>query len=77
MSNAQSINLLYKRSINKFIEINNLFYFFFKKNESRFTSLISDIRLEMQLNMTDTQSGPATLVRLFQLAIVIYMYIYI
>jgi hypothetical protein len=51
-------------------------FIYLLKNESHFTSLISDIRLSMQVNMTDNQNSQNPSVRLF-INSLCYTYIFI
>ena len=44
---------------------NQFIFIYSLKNESRFTSLISDIRLDMQYKMADNQNTPNPSVSLF------------
>lgn len=42
-------------------------YILLKQQEARFTSIVSDIRLEMQCNMADNQNTPYTYVKYLSL----------
>jgi hypothetical protein len=56
-----------------------LFCFIFNylfKNEARFTSLISDIRLDMQYKMADNQSVQNPCVRLYSSMYIDHIYLY-
>lgn len=53
------------------------FIIYLLKNEAVFTSLISDVRIAMQVNMTDNQTSQNPSVRLFQSVYLIHICIYI
>lgn len=62
----------------KIIEKKNMFFIIYLlKNEAVFTSLISDVRIAMQVNMTDNQTSQNPSVRLFQSVYLIHICIYI
>lgn len=70
MSYAQSIDCLYQTSMNLSKDFFSVEFcsvcFLFIKSPAQFTSLLSDIRLDIQTNMNDNQTGQNPIVRFFR-----------